>query len=99
MFLTNKKNTCGSIYSIYLLEEYWGKGLATRLMDVVINILKEEGCKQISLWVYESNIRARKFYGKCGFIFDGNKRHSHFSNKPIELRYTRILEYGYKNIE
>jgi len=82
---------CGSIYSIYLLEEYWGKGLATKLMDVVINILKEEGCKQVSLWVYEVNTRARRFYEKCGFIFDGNKKHSHFSNKPIELRYIKQI--------
>ncbi|MCQ4924548.1 GNAT family N-acetyltransferase [Tissierella carlieri] len=78
---------CGAIYSIYLLEEYWGKGLATKLMDEIINILKKEGCKRASLWVFESNIRARTFYEKHGFIFDGTKKYSHFSNKPIELRY------------
>lgn len=82
---------CGSIYSIYLLEEYWGKGLASKLMDEVINILKEEGCKQVSLWVYEANKRARKFYEKCGFVFDGNKKHSRFSNKPLELRYIKQI--------
>lgn len=81
---------CGSIYSIYLLEEYWGRGLAVKLMNEVIHILKEEGCKRASLWVYEANIRAREFYEKYGFIFDGTEKHSHFSNKPIELRY--ILE-------
>lgn len=80
---------CGSIYSIYFLKEYWGKGLATKLMDSFINILKGEGCKQVSLWVYEANIRARRFYEKCGFVFDGTKSHSHFSNKPIELRYIK----------
>lgn len=81
----------GSIYSIYLLEEYWGKDLATKLMDEVIGILKNEGCKQVSLWVYEVNRRARKFYEKHGFIFDGNKKHSHFSNKPVELRYIKQI--------
>lgn len=82
---------CGSIYSIYLLEEYWGKGLSTMLMDVTIDILKDEGCKQVFLWVYETNKRARRFYEKCGFIFDGNKKYSHFSNKPIELRYIKQI--------
>ncbi len=82
-----KLEECGSIYSIYLLEEYWGKGLATKIMDVVISILKDEGCERASLWVYEENVRARGFYEKYGFIFDGTKKHSHFSNKPIELRY------------
>lgn len=82
---------CGSIYSIYLLEEYWGKGLATKLMDSVIDILKHEGCKQVSLWVFEENIRARRFYEKCEFEFDGAKKHSRFSNKPIELRYVKQI--------
>lgn len=82
---------CGTIYSIYLLEEYWGKGLAIKLMDVVTSILKDEGCKQISLWVYEANMRARRFYEKCDFIFDGTKKHSHFSNKTIELRYVKQI--------
>lgn len=82
---------CGAIYSIYLLEEYWGKGLAIKLMDEVIRILKEEGCNQVSLWVYESNTRARRFYEKCGFISDGTKKSSHFSNKPMELRYLKQI--------
>ncbi len=82
---------CGSIYSMYFLKEYWGKGLATKLMDSFINILKDEGCKRVSLWVYEDNIRARRFYEKCGFIFDSIKKYSHFSNKPIELRYIKEI--------
>lgn len=82
---------CGSIYSIYLLEEYWGKGLSEKLMDSALNILKDQGCKKVSLWVYEDNTRARKFYEKCGFIYDGNKKYSHFSNKPIELRYIKQI--------
>ena len=92
----NKENDeeledCGSICSIYLLEEYWGKGLATKLMETVSSILKEYGCNKISLWVYEENKRAINFYEKSKFIFDGNKKESHFSNKPIELRYIRQI--------
>lgn len=87
-----KLEECASIYSIYVLEEYWGKGLATELMDSVINILKEEGCKQVSLWVYEINKRAIGFYEKSGFAFDGNKAYSHFSNKLVELRYIKQIK-------
>lgn len=96
LVFANKDNdegleNCGSIYSIYLLEETWGKGLSSKLMDQTIEILKEEGCKQISLWVYDENIRARKFYEKHDFIFDGSKKYSRFSNKPLELRYIKQL--------
>ena len=92
LVFANKENDeqleeCGSIYSIYFLEEYWGKGLADKLMDKVISILKDEGCRRVSLWVYEENVRAIGFYEKYGFKFDGAKKHSHFSNRPIELRY------------
>lgn len=96
LIFANKDNDeqlmeCGSIYSIYFLEDYWGKGLSTKLMTEVINILRAKGCKQVSLWVYEANLRARHFYENCGFIFDGTKKYSHFSNKPIELRYIKQI--------
>lgn len=96
LVFANKDNdegleNCGSIYSIYLLEETWGKGLSSKLMDETIEILKRKGCKKISLWVYEENSRARKFYEKHGFTFDGSKKHSRFSNKPLELRYIKYL--------
>lgn len=96
LVFANKENDeelkeCGSIYSIYLLEEYWGKGLATKLMETVTITLKEYGCNKISLWVYEENKRAINFYEKSNFIFDGNKKQSHFSNKPIELRYIKQI--------
>ena len=96
LVFANKENDeglekCGSIYSIYLLEEYWGKGLASKLMEMVTSILKESGCNKISLWVYEENKRAISFYEKSKFVFDGTKKHSHFSNKPIELRYIKQI--------
>lgn len=96
LVFANKENDeeledTGSIYSIYTLQQYWGKGIAYKLMDKAVDILKEEGCKHISLWVYEENIRARKFYEKCGFQFDGTKKHGRFSNKPMELRYIKEI--------
>lgn len=96
LVFANKDNdedleNCGVIYSIYLLEEYWGKGLARKLMDMTINILKEYGCDKVCLWVYEENKRAISFYEKNDFLYDGNKKYSHFSNKPVELRYIKEI--------
>ncbi|MFA5575692.1 MAG: GNAT family N-acetyltransferase [Tissierellaceae bacterium] len=96
LVFANKDNdegleSCGSIYSIYLLEETWGKGISAKLMEQTVELLKKQGCKKISLWVYEENLRARKFYEKHGFTFDGSKKYSRFSNKPLELRYIKCL--------
>lgn len=82
---------CGSIYSMYTLEESWGMGLGKALMDNVIRELREAGCRKVLLWVYEENPRARKFYEKCGFSYDGKSKESHFSNSPLELRYIKDL--------
>ncbi len=82
---------CGSIYSMYLLEEYWGRGVSSELMTKVIEILERQGVKRVSLWVYEKNLRARKFYEKHNFAFDGHKKYSRFSNELLELRYIKEL--------
>ena len=82
---------CASIYCIYFLEESWGKGLASILMEELINTLKDYGCKNASLWVYELNTRAIKFYEKCGFKFDGTKKNSSLSSDLVELRYIKEI--------
>lgn len=65
------------------------------IINIIVEeeIIKGEGSKKIFLWVYEENIRARKFYKKHGFTFDGSKKHSRFSNKLLELRYIKRRLY------
>lgn len=92
----NKENDeglekCGSIYSLYIMPEYWGSGIASKLMDNILEILKNQGCKKASLWVFEDNQRAINFYEKSGFYFDGSKKYSHFSNSPVERRYIKEI--------
>lgn len=58
----------GEIISIYLLPEYIGKGYGRLLLAAAVGELKKLGYQEIFLWVLEENLRARKFYEKCGFI-------------------------------
>ena len=83
----DKTNT-GEIVAFYLLEEFWGKGYGREMMDFAIEKLTNAGYDEIILWVLEENKRARRFYEKCGFVFDGTKKEIIIGKPLIEVRYT-----------
>ena len=78
----------GEIWAIYLVEEFCGKGYGKELLDFQIGELKGLGCKEIYLWVFEENLRARRFYEKHGFSFTGVTREVSKYGKPlIQIEY------------
>jgi len=62
------------IWAIYLSDEFWGNGYGQEMLDFSINKLKQIGQGEISLWVFENNGRARRFYEKNDFKFNGSRR-------------------------
>ena len=59
-------------FAISLIPEYRGKGIGTRLMRNMLNLLKEQGFKQATLAVQKANYAVR-MYKKVGFeIIDEN---------------------------
>lgn len=61
----------GEVFAMYVLSEYYGKGVGQMLMEAVLKQLKEY--RQICLWVLKENRRAIRFYEKCRFCPDGAK--------------------------
>lgn len=55
--------------NLYLLEGVSGSGVAQRLLDGVIH-----PGESAFLWVADFNDRAKAFYTKLGFTFDGEKK-------------------------
>jgi RimJ/RimL family protein N-acetyltransferase len=55
-------------------------------MDYALSETKRLGYKSVILWVFQANIRARRFYEKCGFVFDGTVKDSSFADTK-EVRY------------
>ncbi|HAN20237.1 MAG: hypothetical protein A2Y15_05125 [Clostridiales bacterium GWF2_36_10] len=74
----------GEICAMYLLPEYFNKGYGSHMMRFSVNFLANKGYKTIALWVLEENARARKFYQKCGFVFDGKKKKIDIG-KPLKV--------------
>ena len=57
--------------SFYLLPEFWGRGLAQRLFEIVLEDLRGLGATGMLLWVRAPNERARHFYERAGMSTDG----------------------------
>lgn len=73
------------IIAIHSLPESWGSGLGHAMME---KALEQMGGVRVSLWVFEENLRARRFYEKHGFRWDGSRRTSDFDD-AAEVRYVR----------
>lgn len=52
---------------ISVLRDYWGQGIATRLMERLIAFAKENGIEIIDLEVRSDNVRAIRLYERFGF--------------------------------
>ncbi len=65
---------CGEVFALYVLSEYYGKGVGLRLMEDALERLK--GYAEICLWTLKENKRAIRFYRKCGFVPDGREKTS-----------------------
>jgi GNAT superfamily N-acetyltransferase len=76
------------VFTIYVDESEAGSGTGTALFVGVREALAEDGFTDATLWVLESNARARRFYEREGWAWDGARSDHQVqcANRPI-LRY------------
>lgn len=87
----DKQECSGEIWGIYLLPEYWSIGIGSELFQWGIKELKRRGYKEITLWVLEENLRARKFYEKFDFYHDGTVKEIKIGKLLKEYRYIKEI--------
>ncbi|MGA9162429.1 MAG: GNAT family N-acetyltransferase [Actinomycetota bacterium] len=61
----------GELYAIYLDPDQIGTGLGRRLAEHALEDLRFHGFDTATLWVLETNERARRFYEAAGWVHDG----------------------------
>ena len=71
------------IVAIHSLPESWGTGLGHAMLT---EALKQIGNCPVYLWAFKENTRARRFYEKHGFRWDGTEHVSEFDG-ALEVRY------------
>jgi GNAT superfamily N-acetyltransferase len=82
----------GEIRAIYLAPEAMGTGAGRQLMAASIGQLTRAGYKLVTLWVLDTNTRARRFYEIAGFRPDGAvKVDDRDGFRLNEVRYRRPL--------
>ncbi len=78
----------GEIRSLYVLPEYWGRGVAAGLFAAAVDGLKGQGYDTVTLWVYADSARARRFFEKMGMVLTGEKRDTEMAGTLLtEVQY------------
>lgn len=82
----------GELTAIYVAPGFWGSGAGTLLLERARAGLREGGFSQATLWVVETNARARRFYESAGWQLDGaTKLDKRDGFQLHEVRYRRDL--------
>jgi len=76
---------------LYVLPQFWSRGVGRALHDDVLERLRAAGCERCHLWVLEHNDRARRFYERLGWAENGTSRVVPFPPKPIDVGYSIAL--------
>jgi L-amino acid N-acyltransferase YncA len=83
----------GEVTSIYLRQSQWGRGGGRALMAGALDGLTERGFAEATLWVLETNTRARQFYETTGWVGDGTEKLEAIGTTRVtEIRYRRFLK-------
>ena len=80
----------GELYAINVAPRYWGSGVGTALLKTAHESLAAQGFSHAVLWVVAGNVRARRFYDRAAWAFDGVTRDDELGGFLIpEVRYGR----------
>jgi len=67
----------------------WGRGIATRLMETLMEYARESGFRRAQLWTHQTNTRAQRIYERLGFAATGKELVDSLGN--IIVHYDREL--------
>lgn len=85
---SNLGSNVAELICIHSLCDKWRQGYGSIMIQHVLDEIKAEGYSEIILWVFEENLRARRFYEKHDFIVTDRKNQSHGA---VEIMYTKRL--------
>jgi GNAT superfamily N-acetyltransferase len=82
----------GEVTAIYVSPELWGRGAGRSLMKRATDGLRGAGFTEATLWVLDTNARARQFYESGGWSADGaEKLDDRRGFRMVEVRYRRSI--------
>lgn len=77
----------GHIFALYVAPSAGGHGVGRSLLDRALAFIDPHSSRPVTLWVFEKNQRARRFYTAAGFVPDGASRvEAAFGAPEIKMR-------------
>jgi ribosomal protein S18 acetylase RimI-like enzyme len=77
---------------MYVLPDHHGSGISTTLMDAALAAAAEWGVECVWLGVNQENLRAQRFYTKCGFTINGTRTFQ--LGAGLESDYVMVRQFG-----
>jgi GNAT superfamily N-acetyltransferase len=84
------EHLAGELYAIYLLHSATGSGVGRSLLERSIARLRGTGFSRTTAWVLASNQRARSFYEREGWVWDGSRSEHRFDCASLPIVRYRI---------
>ena len=82
------ERTSGHVFSLYVDPSMQGQGVGGLLLDTADGWFRQEGRPESTLWVFEANASARRFYARHGWHPDGGTRvEAEFRELEVRLRH------------
>jgi GNAT superfamily N-acetyltransferase len=82
----------GEVAGLYVFASHWGTGAGRLLISEAMRRLARTGKTTATLWVLETNDRARRFYESAGWHPDGQHKTDESRGFPLsEVRYRTVL--------
>ena len=79
----------GELRALYVLPEFWGKGIGRKLFGAAEKELQSAGYAGFYLWVLGDNMRARRFYAKMKMVNTSTERNIQLAGMELtEVKYT-----------
>ena len=72
---------------IYVASHLLGKGFGSQLMQLTLQECRQQGYESVWLGVWDQNLRARRFYERCGYIEIGKKSFILGSDTQVDTVY------------
>ena len=83
---------CGEIASLYVEPTLIGRGHGRSLM-AALHMLSQNGFRQATVWVLNTNEQGRRFYEKAGWTDTGLEKDDEVAGMAIaDVRYHRTID-------
>lgn len=78
------EETC-EVTAIYVAPSAWRAGIGRSLLSTALDEVRQDGWREVTLWVFAANAGARAFYDGFGFVPTGAETH-HQPSGQTEIR-------------